>query len=305
MNGPRTIACLAGAGVGPELMGEASRVLAEVARLHGVGIDDVHLPFGAEAVTRCGHPLPPATRAGYRDVEAILVASPTEPAFEGVLADVDPAWQVARVQTRPGDDLLAFGPFGPYAEAAAVAHAFEAAAARHGHVTSVGTSAHWRDAVEAERERRAPMRVEHATPGELLVRLRDAPHRLHVVVAEGDLGSAIADAAAHLAGTTSTTARGWVSEGGRGMFAPAVSQPDAVAGFGVADPAGMLLTVALLLSEGLGRRSAARTLERAVVEVVALNGAGPSGTREFTDAVIERLPAARTDTELFDEVWAA
>ncbi len=304
MNGPRTIACLAGAGVGPELMGEASRALAEVAWLHGVGIDDVHLPFGAEAVTRCGHPLPPATRTGYRDVEAILVASPTEPAFKGVLADVDPAWQVARVQTRPAGDLLVFGPFGPCVEAAAVAHAFDAAAARHGHVTSVGGSAGWREAVDGESERRAPIRVEHATLGEVLVQLRDAPHQLDVVVAEGDLASAIVDAAAHLAGTISTAAWGWVPEDGPAMFAPAASEPDAVAGFGVADPAGMLLTVALLLSEGLGRRSAARTLERAVAEVVCLNGSGPSGTREFTDAVIERLPGARTDTELFVEVWA-
>ena len=50
-----TVACLAGDGVGPELMGEACRVLAEVARHHALRIDDVHLPFGGEAMSHFGH----------------------------------------------------------------------------------------------------------------------------------------------------------------------------------------------------------------------------------------------------------
>ena len=44
-----TVACLAGDGVGPELMAEASRALAEVSRLHGFEVDDIHVPFGTEA----------------------------------------------------------------------------------------------------------------------------------------------------------------------------------------------------------------------------------------------------------------
>jgi 3-isopropylmalate dehydrogenase len=93
----KTIACLAGDGVGPELMAAARRALSRVAELHSLQLDDVHLPFGGEAVTRTGHPLPPATRAGYRHVDAILVASPENPALEGVKADLDLAWCVARV----------------------------------------------------------------------------------------------------------------------------------------------------------------------------------------------------------------
>src|SRR5204863_2334651 len=37
-----TVACLAGDGVGPELMAEACRTLAEVSRLHGFRVEDVH-----------------------------------------------------------------------------------------------------------------------------------------------------------------------------------------------------------------------------------------------------------------------
>ena len=60
-------------------MGEASRALAAVARLHALRIDDVHLPFGGEAMTRFGHPLPLSTREAYRNADAILVSSPDDP----------------------------------------------------------------------------------------------------------------------------------------------------------------------------------------------------------------------------------
>ena len=79
----KTVACLAGDGVGPELMAAATRALDRVSHLHSLELDDVHLPFGGEAVTRSGHPLPASTRDGYRDVDAILVASPRRACLRG------------------------------------------------------------------------------------------------------------------------------------------------------------------------------------------------------------------------------
>ena len=48
------VACLAGDGHGPELMAQATRALRKVARMHGFAIEDVHVPFGSEALTRFG-----------------------------------------------------------------------------------------------------------------------------------------------------------------------------------------------------------------------------------------------------------
>jgi len=77
MSNPRQqIACLAGDGVGPELMGEATRALSRLSELHALAIDEEHLPFAGEAVTRFGHPLPLSTRSAYRSADAILVAAP-------------------------------------------------------------------------------------------------------------------------------------------------------------------------------------------------------------------------------------
>ena len=295
-----TVACLAGDGVGPELMAAATRALERVSKLHQLELDDRHLPFAGEAVTRSGHPLPAATRAGYRDVDAILVASPHEPALDGVKADLHLAWRVARVQLRSGGDIVVVGPVGDWANDIAISRAFSCAGSRHGRIVCVGESAAWKSAVSAQTARWGGLEVEEVGFGDVLVRLRDEPETLDVVVTEAHLVSAMVDAAAHYAGSPSSVANAWLPDKGPGVFAPGTSEPDDVAGFGVVDPEGMLLTASLMLAEGLKRRSASRTLERAVGEVARRHVA--HDTRSFTDAVIELLPQSRTDLEHFDEV---
>jgi 3-isopropylmalate dehydrogenase len=296
----KTVACLAGDGVGPELMAAATRALERVSKLHQLELDDRHLPFAGEAVTRSGHPLPAATRAGYRDVDAILVASPNEPALDGVKADLHLAWRVARVQLRSGGDIVVVGPVGDWANDIAISRAFSCAGSRHGRIVCVGESAAWRAAVAAQTARWGGLDVEEVSFGDVLVRLRDEPETLDVVVTEAHLVSAMVDAAAHYAGSPSSVANAWLPDKGPGVFAPGTAEPDDVAGFGVVDPEGMLLTASLMLAEGLKRRSASRTLERAVGEVARRRVA--RDTRSFTDAVIELLPQTRTDLEHFDEV---
>jgi 3-isopropylmalate dehydrogenase len=297
-----TIACLAGDGVGPELMGAATRVLDRVAKLHQLSLDERHLPFAGEAVTRSGHPLPAATRAAYRDSDAILVAAPHEPAFAGVKADLQLAWRAVRVQVAPGTDLIVTGPVDEWANATAIGRAFSCAASRRARITCVGWSPAWRAAVAAERAARDGLTVDEAQLGETLVRLRDRPGSIDVVVTEAHLVDAIVDAAASLAGSQATVAHAWLPDDGPGVFAPATSEPDEHAGFGVADPRGMLLATSLMLAEGLKRQAASRTLERAVAAAGRWSG-GTRDTRAFTDAVISALPDARTDVEHFDEVW--
>ena len=295
-----TVACLAGDGVGPELMAETSRVLAEVARLHALDLDDLHLPFGGEALTRLGHPLPQSTREGYRSADAIFVSSPDDPAFDGVKADLDLAWRVSRVHNAVRGDLLVVEPVGYGTEEVAIARAFRIAAARRATLTSVGAGPEWTELVDAEAEHWDGLDLEHLTLGGVLTRFRDHPGTVDLIVAPSQLAGAIVDAAAHLAGSLHTVASGWLSQTGPGVFAPLVCEGDEVAGLGVADPAASLLAASLLLGEGLGHRSAATALERAVR---AAEDASARDTKTFTDAVIARLPDARIDTEHFEEAW--
>jgi 3-isopropylmalate dehydrogenase len=294
-----TVACLAGDGVGPELMAETSRVLAEVGRLHSLRLDDVHLPFGGEALTRFGHPLPQSTREGCRASDAIFVSAPDDPAIDGVKADLDLAWRVSRVHNGVRGDLVVVEPAGAGTDELAIARAFQLAAARRARLTSVGSTPEWDGLVAAEADHWDGLDVEYLTLGGVLTRFRDHPGTVDLVVAGSHLAGAIVDAAAHLAGSLHTVAGAWLSETGPGLFAAHVVDADEVAGFGVADPAGTLLAASLLLGEGLGARSAARTLERAVE---AAEKDRVFDTRSFTDAVIARLSAVRTDTEHFQEV---
>jgi 3-isopropylmalate dehydrogenase len=299
----KTVACLAGDGVGPELMAAATRALDSVTRLHAIDLDEVHLPFAGEGVTRSGHPLPPETRAGYRHADAILVASPHEPAFEGVKADLALAWRVARVHIKPSGDVVVAGPIGDWANEIAIGHAFSCAASRRGRIAVVGKTPSWCEAVARERARWDGLEVEEVALDEALVRLREQPESLDVVVTESQLVSAVIDTAAHFAGSGASVAHAWLPDDGPGVFAPGASEPDENAGFGVVDPMGMLLTASLMLAEGLKRRSASRTLERAVGQAARSPRSVPHDTRSFTDAVIDLLPQSRTDVEHFDEVW--
>jgi 3-isopropylmalate dehydrogenase len=301
MNGRQKIACLAGAGVGPELMGEAARVLSRLRELHSLAVEEVHLPFGGEAMTRFGHPLPLSTRAAYRRADAILVATPDEPAVEALTADLDLVWRVSRVHLGSAGDVLVFGAVDSASPRQAVERAFFSAAAKHGRLTAVGSSQSWRRAVDAEQARWGGMVVERRTIGEALVRLRETQCDLDVIVTEGDLVEPLTDAAAHLGGSPAAVADAWLADEGPGLFMPGAPAPEDLAGFGVADPTPILLTLSLLLAEGLHCRSAAHTLERAVA---AAEAPGVE-TRSRTDAVLRLLPEARTDVEMFEEIWAA
>lgn len=295
-----TIACLAGDGVGPELMAETSRVLVEVARLHALRLDDRHLPFGGEALTRFGHPLPQTTRDAYRAADAVLVTAPDDPAFDGVKADLDLSWHVARVHNAVRGDLVVVEPVGFGAEELAIARAFSLAAQRRARLTSVSSTPDWPGLVDAEAEHWDGLEVEHLTLGGLLKRFSDHPGTVDLVVANSHLAPAIVDIAAHVAGSLHTVASAWLSQTGPGLFAAQVVEDDDVAGHGVADPAGALLAASLLLGEGLRQRSAAAALERAVRAADETNA---RDTRAFTDAVISALPNARIDTEHFEEAW--
>jgi 3-isopropylmalate dehydrogenase len=301
LNDTKTVACLAGDGVGPELMAAAARALDGVARLHSLDVADMHLPFAGEAVTRSGHALPQATRTAYREVDAILVASPDEPALDGVKADLHLAWRIARVHFGANRDVVFFGAVDAPNDRKAIARAFTCAASRRGRIACVGDSAEWRESVESERARWGGMDVVAPTLGEALVGLKDDAASFDVLVSESHLMTPLVDAAAHFAESKTAVAHAWMSDEGPGVFVPGSSEPDENAGFGVADPTAMLFTTSLLLAEGLRRRPASRTLERAVGEAIGADTTRE--TRAFTDAVLELLPGARTDVEHFDEVW--
>jgi 3-isopropylmalate dehydrogenase len=299
------IACLAGNGIGPEVMAEASRALAEVSSLHGFCVDEVHPPFAGEAIAQAGHPLPPATRHATLRAQAVLVAGSTQPALEGVKAELDLAATVVRTQLADGGDATVFAPLQDDAEGWAIERAFESAKVRNGRLVSVGVDGAWSERVDRVADSHHGVAVRHLSLAQALHELSESPASLRVVVTERVLADAVAEAP-RLRGSRNRTATGFLSASGPSLFGPTHGSAHDIAGQGVANPTEMLLAVALLLGEGLGRHAAAETLEGSVAAAllrpartpdVADGGRLAAGTREFVDVVLGLLPSTRRDTE--------
>jgi 3-isopropylmalate dehydrogenase len=297
-----TVACLSGDGIGPEVMAEASRALADVSRMHGFAIDEQHVAFGGDAVRRFGHALPASTRAACRRADAVLVATTTEPALEGVKAELDLTWRMTRVRLN-GTRLTVVSPLADDSEELAVERAFALACNRQARVTSVGASKAWRAVVGRAAEASPGVIVEHVSFESVVRTLFRRPAAFDVIVSEQVFAEALSHTAAYAHGSTRMVASGRLAAHGAGIFGPTHGSALEIAGQGVANPSGMLLAAALML-EGLGERSAARTLENAVAETLGnvhtpdLVAAGVGATtREFMNVLLAALPGARTDTE--------
>lgn len=298
------VACLSGDGIGPEMTAEASRALAEVSRMHGFAVGELHVPFGGDAVRRFGHPLPPATRAACLAADAVLVASTREPALESVKAELDLRWRITRVCAR-GSELAVVSPLEDDATELAVDRAFRLAVSRRARLTSVGSAPRWHSALASSAERWEGVLVERRDFETAVAGLLRDPAGFDAVVAERAFGEALAATAAYAHEGTRMVASGRLGADGKGVFGPTHGSAPQLAGQGVANPSAMLLAAALMLGEGLGERSAARTLERAVVGMLengvrtpdlVSSGAGAT-TREFMDTLLASLPSARLDTE--------
>ena len=256
----KTVACLAGDGVGPELMAAATRALERVSKLHQLELDDRHFPFGGEAVTRPGHPLPAATRAGVQ-------ARRRDPGRVAGRAGARrrqgrPGSRVARRPRAVGGagDLVSRGRSVTGGTNCDLARLLERGFPARPDLC-VGESTEWREAVEAEARAGADSRsktsLAQGSSG-----CASSPSR-STWSSPSPTSSRVVDAAAHFAGSPRRLPRRGFRTRGRACSSPArVSRTTSPAW--VVDPRGMLLTASLMLAEGLKRRSASRTLERAV-----------------------------------------
>lgn len=91
----KIIATLPGDGIGPEVTAAAVEVLKDCANAFGHQFDFRELPFGGNAIDRCGEPLPPETLVGCQTADAVLLG-----AIGG------PQWDALPLGNRPEAGLL-------------------------------------------------------------------------------------------------------------------------------------------------------------------------------------------------------
>ena len=326
------VAVLPGDGIGPEVAAEATRVL------DALGIAHAEHPFGGNAILEQGTPLPDETLAACREADAVLLAAVGLPELEGqavrpeqgllglrrelgVYANLRPAraeW-IDLVIVRELVGGLYFGEKGtredgtwfdtceytrPEVERIA-RHAFAIARERGGRLTSVDkvhvlhTSRLWRDVVtELGVEEYPDVPLDHALVDSFAMTIVQAPETIYTVVTENTFGDILSDVAAAVTGGLGLAASASLGDEGPGIFEPVHGSAPQIAGQGIANPAAMLRSVALMLAHALDRGDDAAALERAVdvalAEAPTPDLGGTATTSEAGDAVLRALDAART-----------
>ncbi len=299
------VTCLTGAGTAPELMAEAVLALHAVAHLHGLRIDETHVPFGGVALARVGHTVPATTRTAILEADSVLVAGAEEAALAEVMRELDIRAQMTRIRFGHRDDVVLVAPFGDADASWSVERAFQTAESRTLRLAAVGDDA-WHEEVDRVAERHEHVAVEHLTPRVALPLATFNASRFDVVAvappwAEPVFEIAAATAAARVA------AHGLLAEHGPSLFMPSPDGGYALAGSGVANPSSMLLAAAMMLDQGLRWPSPGATLAGAVSAALVDGPQTPdllrfgvgATSREFTVRVVDGFQLAYANAEFW------
>ncbi|MEK6299630.1 MAG: 3-isopropylmalate dehydrogenase [Acidobacteriota bacterium] len=319
------ITVLPGDGIGPEVTGEAVRVLEAVARRFKHELQFSSQAIGANAIDKSGDPLPPETLRSCLESRAVLLGAVGHPNFErhpvhqrpeagllrlrrglGGFANLRPAFIFpALIDASPlrpeivrGTDMLIvrellgglyFGePRGidesgaafntmrySEAEVERVARvAFELARLRRRKVTSVDkanvleSSQLWREVVIRVAADYPDVTLEHQYVDSCAMSLVSRPASFDVIVTENLFGDILSDQAGAIVGSLGLLASATI--GGRvGLYEPVHGSAPDIAGKGIANPLGAILSAAMMLRYSFALETEAAAIEQAVDQALA------------------------------------
>ena len=185
---------------------------------------------------------------------------------------------------------------------------------RRSHVTSVDkanvleTSRLWRDvASRIARDEFPDVTLEHQLVDSMAMHLLAKPRAFDVIVTENMFGDILTDEASMLAGSMGLLPSASLGDGRVGLYEPIHGSAPDIAGRGIANPCGAILSVAMLLRHSLGLELEAGCVERAVSSALEggiltrdLSPERGVGTSRFAAEVIGRIGADCHVAELRD-----
>ncbi len=171
------------------------------------------------------------------------------------------------------------------------------------------TSRLWRQvATRIARDEFPEVRLEHQLVDSMAMHLIAKPREYDVIVTENMFGDILTDEASMLAGSMGLLPSASLGEGRKGLYEPIHGSAPDIAGRGIANPCGAILSAAMLLRYSLRLEAEARCIEAAVADAID-SGAltadlAPTGIAISTDAmaaaVIARLEIDCVAFELRD-----
>jgi len=350
------ITVLGGDGIGPEVTGEAVRVLEAVAARYGHEFEFVEALIGGAAIDSSGSPLPPRTIDACRSSDAVLLGAVGGPKWSDPSARVRPEQGLLELRrvlglfanlrpVRTQAEMLEASPLKPEVIAGAdimvvreltggiyfgrktrTAHEAEdvcsytateiervtrvagrLAMGRRKHIVSVDkanvleTSRLWRTVVERVLADEFPeVQLEHMLVDAAAMHLLRRPTSFDVLLTENMFGDILTDEASMLVGSLGLLPSASLGDTSVGLYEPIHGSAPDIAGRGIANPFGTILSAAMLLRHSLALGTEAAAVENAVSAALAAGlrtadiaapGTAAVGSRAAGDAVISRILA--------------
>jgi 3-isopropylmalate dehydrogenase len=160
------------------------------------------------------------------------------------------------------------------------------------------TSRLWREVAERVVKAEFPgVALEHMLVDSAAMHLIRRPTDFDVIVTENMFGDILTDEGAMLASSLGVLPSASLGDGRRGLYEPIHGSAPDIAGKGIANPIGTILSVALLLKHSLGLEAEAAAVEAAVASAI------DAGAR--TADIAERGKSSLTTPQMGDAVLAA
>ncbi len=178
--------------------------------------------------------------------------------------------------------------------------AFQLAKGRRKKVTSVDkanvleSSRLWRQIAVQVGKANPEVELEHTLVDTASMRLITGPAWMDVVVTENMFGDILTDEASVLAGSMGMLPSASLSESGPGLYEPIHGSAPDIAGKGIANPIGTILSTAMLLRYSLKLEAEAASIENAVDATITAGArtadiGGKLTSRQMADEIIKNL----------------
>ena len=283
------IAVLAGDGIGPEIVGQAVKVLKRLAD-DGLNLEMEAAPFGGAGFDAHGVPLPEPTLKLAKQADAVLCGAVGGPKYDALPRPQRPEQGILRIRK----ELGLFANLRPAVLYPELVHA----STLKPEVVSGLDLMIIRELTGDVARNYPQVALSHMYVDNAAMQLVRNPKQFDVILTGNIFGDILSDEASMLTGSIGMLPSASLNSGGGGLYEPIHGSAPDIAGKNIANPLATILSTAMMLRYTFNKDEWAYRIEAAVKNVLAAGyrtpdidepGARKVGTVEMGDAVVAAL----------------